>query len=257
MIPNKLYMFEVVKKEEDRDCLVLKLVSNSHEDVYALIKRTHLIKDYHVGDTLLATVKNNNLGKYKEVSQKIPMHIINLLELAIPIEERKRLGIYFSRVASINNAIICKVGVWGRASKMDPKELNEMLHKSSYLKEIREHLPIIYFIPAEDTFNTKILTKKFAINAFYPAPIERIQDVYIDEKKRECIFYVSYHDFPLLLHKNYINGKLVAKLLKAKVTLKATDANHSVTIKILLYHKNNHQIVEPSFSIFDTSNLNF
>lgn len=244
MIPDKLYMFEVVKKEEDKDYLLLKLVSNTHEDIYALIKKTHLIKDYREGDTLLATVKNNNLGKYKEVSQKIPMHIINLLELAIPIEERKRLGIYFSRVASINNSLMCKVGVWGRASKMDPKELNEMLHKSPYLKEIREHLPIIHFIPAEDTFDTKILTKKFAINAFYPAPIDRIQDVYIDEKKRECIFYVSYHDFPLLLFKNYINGKLVAKLLKAKVTLKATDANHSVTIKISLYHKNNLQITK-------------
>jgi len=255
MVPNRLYMFEVVKKEEDKDCLVLRLISNTHEEIFALIKKTHLIKDYNVGDTLLATAKNNTLGKYREVSQKIPAHIINLLEIAMPIEERKRLGIYFSRVGSINSANICKVGVWGRASRMDPKELNDMIHNNPYIIEIREHLPTVFFIPAEDTFNTRILTKRFAINAFHPAPIDRIQDVYIDEEKRECIFYISQYDFPLLLWKNYINGKLVAKLLKAKITLKATDSDHSVSIRILLNHRESSSISENNFSIFDSSKI--
>jgi len=228
---NTLCLFEVVRADPDKDYYLLRLFDTGIiNDLYCVMKKTHAVRKYVPGDFLMATFTNRSLGKYKEVSQKIPAHVINVLKLFIPEEERKAIDTFFSRVGGLNRASVCKVGVWGKAGLLSPKELNEKLRP--YLKEVKEYIPSPIFIPSSALKENEDHTppERFLLNALYPAPLEKVEGFRFDPFSRIFEVYLSEKILPLFLWKDYINIKLAAKMTKTAYKLIVIETNQKIVV---------------------------
>ncbi len=226
MQKDRLYSCIVERNDPDKDFYLLRVCDsqdNITSPLLCLMKKSHAIKPLKVGDVIVATAMGIFYEKYPLVSQKVPIHIINVLRFYLG-EVLDSIDAYLDRVAATNRGKFCKIGVWGKAGLMDFYSLNKKLLKP-YLGQIIQHIPHPIFIPS----GTDILPFKeykgksfleiqhpvsFVLNALYPADPKKLLD-YVYEPERKRIFvYVKSSDVTLFLWKDYLNAKLASKLTK-------------------------------------------
>lgn len=234
LFPGRLYSCKVLRKEQDKDYYLVAIVdpTTDNEKAYAFIHKNHVVKPLKLGDLIMATFTGSILAKYPVLSQKIPQHIINIVDLFLG-EEISFLNSVFDRAAATRKSKYCKIGVWGDAGFMSFTELNQILLKSNKSKILTEYIPQPIFIPGGSLEVPKHFTEfpvQFMINALYPAPVEKILDYEFREKKRAIYIILKIADFPLFLWKDYINVKLAAKLTKTSYHLVASDTGQEVIV---------------------------
>lgn len=232
---NRLVMCEVVRSDPDKECYLVSFFDHlsTRRELYFLLPKNHAIaENYRQGDLILVTTMDKKLGRFQVVSQKIPSHIINVLNLFVPEAERERYGIVFNRASSLRRSKFCKVGVFGRASYLSFKELNLII--KPYIPQLVKHMPYPVLIPAQANDLKEIFSdsSNFLLNALYPAPLDKIRGYNIDLYEKRVTIYVDEMYFPYFLHRDYVNAKLASKLTKFAYRFVASDTGHVIEVDV-------------------------
>jgi len=234
LIPGGMYSCRVLRIEPDKDYILTAIIdpSTDNEKAYAFIHKQHVVKQPKPGDLVIATYTGKMISKYPVLSQKIPQHIINIVELFLS-EELESIGGIPDRVAATRRGRYCKIGIWGKAGLKSFNELNQILLKPDKVKLLTEHIPQPIFIPGGRPEPPKHFTEipvQFIINALYPAPVEKILDYEFREEKRAFYVILKISDFPVFLWKDYLNAKLAAKLTKVAYHFVAEDTGQELVV---------------------------
>jgi len=234
LIPGGIYSCRVLRIEPDKDYLLVAIVdpSTDVEKAYAFIHKRHVVRKPRLDDLVIATYTGKTISRYPVLSQKIPQHIINVVELFLS-EELKSIGVILDRVATTRRGRYCKIGVWGEAGLKSFNELNQILLKPDKVRLLIEHIPRPIFIPGgrpEPPQHFTEIPVQFMVNALYPAPVERILDYEFREERRAFYVILKVSDFPLFLWKDCLNAKLAAKLTKAAYHFIASDTGQELVV---------------------------
>jgi len=235
LIPGGLYTCRILRVEPDRDYLLLVAIvdpSTNDEKAHAFIHKQHLVKNPRPGELVLATYTGQMISKYPVFSQKIPQHIINVVETFFS-EELRLIGAILDRAAATRRGKYCKIGVWGKAGLKSPTELNQIIFKSDKIKLLAEYIPQPIFIPGGRVDLPRHFTEfpvEFMINALYPAPLEKILDWEFREERRALYVVLKASDFPIFLWKDYLNAKLAAKLTKVAYHFVVEDTGQELVV---------------------------
>lgn len=235
-----LYVCKVERSDPDKEYYLLKYIdveTDNPADIFFLMRKDHAVKRLSVGDTVLVTSTGQKLGRYDVVSQKIPDHVINILNLYF-YDILESYSLYLSRVAALRRAKICKVGVWNTPAEMDCKSLNDLF--KDRVEEVLHHIPYPVFVPTREKPQSSsgnpwyelVPPLEFVINALYPADLSRILDIQYEPDFRRIFVIVSEKDLPLFLWKDYINAKLASKLTKTAYHFVVSETGQEVVVDV-------------------------
>lgn len=264
MLKDRLYMFRVEKKDIDKEYYLLSSYGDEGKyTVYCLLHKSHAIKPLVVGEVILATVLERVKGKYFEVSQKVPQHLINVVKFIIPEEVRKRYDFYFDRAAALRKGKKCKIGVWGKGGLLSLQEIIEII--KPYYSELLKHMPFPIFIPSGVDYYIKpgmIYPESFVLNALLPFPKEKILDYIYDPEGKRVKIFLREKDIPLCMWKDYENVKLASKLTRYAYIIHNVENGYEIVVdpyKVLEEDSNkktnieqNDDILEQNYDIIQT-----
>ena len=217
---------------------------NGHS-IYALLPKDRAYWIYKEGEILLATVTNKSINNYPMVSQKLPLHLVNVAKMIIPEELRREKDLFILRASAIRKHNACKIAVWGRGSFITPEELNELF--KPYINQLKFMIPYPYFIPGNALRHPQksdILNENFIKYAWYPAPYQKILKIDYKPHLHKVTLYAKYEDIPLLFWKGFVNAKLTRKLIEIDMEVIPVGSNISFYFGLKESHeiKNNPEI---------------
>ena len=202
-----LVPFLVIKALPDYDSYFCNILGT---ELYSMLPKKYSIKEYKVGDRDWAAVFEIRPPRVI-LSQKSPQYIRKMIESRFSNILLSN-GLKIKKVAKIYSADFYKVAVGCENGLVSSKEIFELFkpHVDSLRENIREK---IYFIVYSDN------VKEYAVNALYPAPIERVKKVIFYSEMNTVDVKVDTSDVAMFMGKRRLNLLTAIKLTGVNIEI--------------------------------------